>query len=92
MCIRDSYTAVDQSTVTIGTVFAACGFQEFSLYRANLIQMFLLAAVASFMISFCIVWLFSYNLVRPLRQMACLLYTSTGLAGSGVGSRRSHDG
>ena len=64
------YTAVDQSTVTIGTVFAACGFQEFSLYRANLIQMFLLAAVASFMISFCIVWLFSYNLVRPLRQMA----------------------
>lgn len=64
------YMSDNQTTVTIGTVFAACDSQEFSLYRANLIQMFLLAAVASFMISFCIVWLFSYNLVRPLRQMA----------------------
>ena len=28
------------------------------------------AAVAAFMVSFCIVWLYSYSLVRPLRDMA----------------------
>lgn len=54
----------------VGAVFAACTFRSFGEYRANLIQMFLLAAVAAFMVSFCIVWLYCYNLVRPLRDMA----------------------
>ena len=56
--------------VKVGVVMAACTFRSFGEYRANLIQMFLLAAVAAFMVSFCIVWLYSYNFVRPLRQMA----------------------
>ena len=54
----------------VGAVFAACTFRAFGEYRSNLVQMFLLAAVAAFMVSFCIVWLYSYNLVRPLRDMA----------------------
>ena len=58
------------TSVKVGVVLAACTFRSFGEYRANLIQMFLLAAVAAFMVSFCIVWLYSYNFVRPLRQMA----------------------
>ncbi|MFR8003299.1 MAG: ATP-binding protein [Hydrogeniiclostridium sp.] len=58
------------ASVKVGVVMAACTFRSFGEYRANLIQMFLLAAVAAFMVSFCIVWLYSYNFVRPLRQMA----------------------
>ena len=58
------------TSVKVGVVMAACTFRSFGEYRANLIQMFLLAAVAAFMVSFCIVWLYSYNFVRPLRQMA----------------------
>ena len=56
--------------MNVGAVFASCSFRSFSDYRANLMQMFLLAAVAAFMVSFCIVWLYSYSLVRPLRDMA----------------------
>lgn len=58
------------TSIKVGVVMAACTFRSFGEYRANLIQMFLLAAVAAFMVSFCIVWLYSYNFVRPLRQMA----------------------
>lgn len=65
-----TYSPADGDPVNVGAVFASCSFRSFSDYRANLIQMFLLAAVAAFMVSFCIVWLYSYSLVRPLRDMA----------------------
>ena len=65
-----TYSPADGDPVNVGAVFASCSFRSFSDYRANLMQMFLLAAVAAFMVSFCIVWLYSYSLVRPLRDMA----------------------
>ena len=65
-----TYSPEDGDPVNVGAVFASCSFRSFSDYRANLMQMFLLAAVAAFMVSFCIVWLYSYSLVRPLRDMA----------------------
>ena len=65
-----TYSPADGEPGNVGAVFASCSFRSFSDYRANLIQMFLLAAVAAFMVSFCIVWLYSYSLVRPLRDMA----------------------
>ena len=40
------------------------------VFRDETIKMFLLAAVAAFMVSFCIVWTFSYKLAKPLREMA----------------------
>ena len=64
------YTPEEGAKVYVGAVFASCSFRSFSDYRANLMQMFILAAVAAFMVSFCIVWLYSYSLVRPLRDMA----------------------
>ena len=60
----------DGGSTCVGAVFAACSFRMFGEYRTNLLQMFLLAAVAAFMVSFCIVWLYSYSMVRPLRDMA----------------------
>ncbi len=62
--------AEDGTQAPVGVVFASCSFRSFSDYRSNLLQMFLLAAVAAFMVSFCIVWLYSYSLVKPLRDMA----------------------
>ena len=51
-----TYSPEDGDPVNVGAVFASCSFRSFSDYRANLMQMFLLAAVAAFMVSFCIVW------------------------------------
>ena len=56
--------------VTVGAVFAASNASDLNGFRIGIIKIFVLAAVAAFLMSFCIVWLFSYKLVRPLRQMA----------------------
>ena len=58
------------SGVTIGAVFAAYGVRSFNAFRLDIMKMFILAALAAFLISFCVVWLFSYRLVQPLRNMA----------------------
>lgn len=56
--------------VAIGAVFAASDLKVLDVFRDETIKMFLLAAVAAFMVSFCIVWTFSYKLAKPLREMA----------------------
>lgn len=56
--------------VAIGAVFVASDLKILDVFRVEIIKMFLLAAVAAFMVSFCIVWTFSYKLVKPLREMA----------------------
>ncbi len=61
---------LDGSKVTIGAVFAAYNVESFNTFRWNIIRVFLFAALAAFMAAFCGVWLFSYKLVRPLRDMA----------------------
>lgn len=54
----------------IGAVFAAYGTSSFNAFRGEMVKIFLLAAIAAFLVSFCIVWLFSYRMVQPLRKMA----------------------
>ncbi len=54
----------------IGAVFAAYDARSFTSFRLDILKTFLLAAIAAFMVSFCAVWLFSYKLVQPLRNMA----------------------
>lgn len=56
--------------VAIGAVFAASDLKVLDVFRSETIKMFLLAAIAAFMVSFCIVWTFSYKLAKPLREMA----------------------
>ena len=61
---------LDGTRSTIGAVFTACSARSFNEYRNELMKMFALAAVAAFLVAFCISWMFSYKLVRPLRDMA----------------------
>ncbi len=61
---------VDGSKTAIGAVFTAYNVRAFNIFRGEIIRVFLLAAIAAFMAAFCAVWLFSYKLVRPLRNMA----------------------
>lgn len=57
-------------TQTIGAVFASVAAHSLVEYRKDILRMFLFAALAAFAVSFCMVWVFSYNMVRPLRIMA----------------------
>lgn len=57
-------------TVSIGAVFAVSDLVQLTVFREEAIKMFLLAGIAAFMISFGIVWIFSYKLAQPLRRMA----------------------
>ena len=68
-------TNLDGSKTTIGAVFAAYNVSAFNIFRGDILRMFLLAAIAAFMVSFCAVWLFSYKLVRPLRNMAAAAHS-----------------
>jgi len=59
-----------ENPVPVGAVFAATSATSLTEYQLDAFRMFLLAAAASFLLSFCIVGVFSYRLVRPLRQMS----------------------
>jgi signal transduction histidine kinase len=61
---------IDGSKVNIGAVFAAYNVHSFNIFKMEIIRVFVLAAIAAFMAAFCAVWLFSYKLVHPLRNMA----------------------
>lgn len=59
-----------QSGEVAGAVFASISAHSLEEYRGSVLKIFLFAAVAAFLVAFCMVWIFSYNLVRPLRGMA----------------------
>ena len=60
----------EDGIVVIGTVFTASDMSSLAGFRSDVIQMFLIASLAAFVISFLAVGLLSYNMVRPLREMA----------------------
>ncbi len=61
---------VKGAPVQIGAVFAASSVKAFNAFRLDILKMILFAGLAAFAISFCVIWLFSYKLVQPLRNMA----------------------
>lgn len=71
---RETYYIVGEpvmvNDVPVGAVFVASSIHSLSSYRMEVLRMFLLAAIAAFMVTFCVVWVFSYQLVKPLRQMS----------------------
>lgn len=58
------------SETAVGAVFAAASYSTVTEYQFAAFQMFLLAAAASFLLSFCVVGIFAYRMVKPLRQMS----------------------
>lgn len=61
------YTSEDQC---VGTVFAATSAASVNAFEGEALQMFLVAAVAALAITFCVVGVFAFRLVKPLRQMS----------------------
>lgn len=59
-----------ESGECIGAVFATTGVAMINAFRGDMFQIFLFAAIAAFAISFCVVGVFAYRLVKPLRQMS----------------------
>lgn len=55
---------------SIGAVFAATNSTTLTEYSVAAFKMFLIAAAASFLLSFCVVGIFAYRLAKPLRQMS----------------------
>ena len=60
----------DSAKVPVGAVFAAMNAASLTEYQFAALQMFLIAAAAAFILAFVVVGLFSYRLVKPLRQMS----------------------
>lgn len=61
---------ISKQTQVVGAVFTCVAVRSQVEYRKDIFRMFLFAALAAFAVSFCMVWVFSYNMVRPLRIMA----------------------
>ncbi len=53
-----------------GAVFASTGFSPISSMQQEVLNIFLLAVLPTFFITFSLVALFSYNMVKPLRNMS----------------------
>ncbi len=60
----------DGSDYLAGAVFASTDFYTGIEYISSMVQIFLLAAVATLAVTFVIVWVFTYRMVRPLRDMS----------------------
>lgn len=54
----------------IGACFVSTTSSSITSFTGEITKIFFFAAIATFAIVFCLVGFFSYNLVRPLRQMA----------------------
>ncbi len=56
--------------IAVGVAFVSSEASSISDFTANITKIFFFAAIATFAIVFCMVGLYTYNMVRPLRQMA----------------------
>lgn len=53
-----------------GIVFVAADNVTFSDYKGDITKIFFCAAIATFTIVACIIWFFSYKMIKPLQQMS----------------------
>lgn len=59
-----------QEIVPVGIVFSTTSEGAFTDFTSQILKIFFLAAISTFVIVFCITGFFTYNMVRPLRQMS----------------------
>lgn len=60
----------NQKKVAVGSVFVSTQSSSMFYIVREITRIFLMAAIATFAIMFCIIGLFTYNMAKPLRQMA----------------------
>ena len=65
----------DGSSTVIGAVFASYNAETFTEFRWSVVKVLFYALIAAFIISFAVVWLFTYRLVQPLRNMAAAAHS-----------------
>ena len=53
-----------------GIVFTATDMGTFSVFKGEITKIFFYASVATFAIVACIIWFFSFKMIKPLRQMS----------------------
>ncbi|MEE0264455.1 MAG: HAMP domain-containing sensor histidine kinase [Acutalibacteraceae bacterium] len=78
MYVTPRFAAVVPITVDIGTgtqtigfvVVAATESTTFSDFTGEITKIFLYAAIATFAIVACMIWFFSYKMIKPLRQIS----------------------
>ena len=56
--------------ILVGVVFVTSERSSIVEFTTEIIQIFIIAAIATFFILLCVVGLFTYKMVKPLRQMA----------------------
>lgn len=54
----------------IGVVFTVSDSSTFSNFKGEITKIFFYAAIATFAIVACMIWFFSYKMIRPLKQMS----------------------
>ncbi len=59
-----------QNGPCVGAVFAATSVATVNEFQSQLFKIFLIAAAAALAVTFCVVGVFAYRLVQPLRQMS----------------------
>ena len=59
-----------QDHAVIGAVFAAYDTASLNVFRMEIARNLVLAVLAAFVIAFCVVWLFTLRLVKPLQKMS----------------------
>lgn len=60
----------DHSENIIGVVFTASDTQNLYSFRMDILQAFFMSAILAFVLSFLVIILFSYRMIRPLKQMS----------------------
>lgn len=63
-------TDIGHKQETTGLVFVVTDTGSFSDFKGEITKIFFYAAVATFAIVACIIWFFSYKMIKPLRQMS----------------------
>lgn len=58
------------STTPMGAVFLATAANSYNSVTTEIARIFLLAAITTFFIVFCVIGLFTYNMVSPLQHMS----------------------
>lgn len=62
--------SVNGQNMSVGVVFVSSEASSISSFTNDITKIFFFAAIATFAIVFCLVGFYTYNMVRPLRQMA----------------------
>lgn len=63
-------TEIGDKKETTGIVFVVTDSISFSDFKGEITKIFFCAAVATFAIVACIIWFFSYKMIKPLRQIS----------------------